>query len=41
MQSIFAEAICFNVITYRNHTVVAISILKTGGERSLKIIHND
>jgi hypothetical protein len=41
MRSVFAEAIRFNVSSYRANTIVVFSSIKAGGERSLKIIHND
>jgi len=41
MRSIFAEAICFNVSSYRANTIVVLPSIKAGGEWSLKIIHND
>ena len=41
MRSIFAEAIRFNVTSYRTNTIGVFSSIKAGGERSLKIIHND
>jgi len=41
MRSIFAEVPVFNVSSYRNNTYLVFFLLKTVGERSLKIIHND